>query len=186
MYQKPFALIFIIFFISCSPEAQTIEFKVEKETFKIDETIKIEYKVNAEIDSVSEFPEGNFKITRGPNTSKSTSFKNKKRTDVYKYTIEIQPTTSGKLTVESPVFFTGKDGIKYRNIILTIKDEKLTKQELENIEFKKFKDQSVKPENTSRYILNDNFGYIEIFKNGKWEFKRKLKKREIKRLRRGI
>ena len=66
---------------------------------------------------------------------------------------------------------------------LTISEIALTEKEIEEINFNDFKDDSIKPDGTIRLVLSDKFGYVEEFNAFQWKFKRRLSKKEIKKLR---
>ena len=58
-----------------------------------------------------------------------------------------------------------------------------TDKEIDEIQFRKFKDESKNNNGTLRLILSDKYGYIEEFNDYQWSFKRRLTKKEIAKLR---
>ena len=154
-------LILLTIIASTITNGQNVIVKTEKYDYKIDETIKLVFEVNAKVDSTSQIKGANFKVINGPRKNQSTSIVNGQTTLLYSLTYEIQA----------------------ENLLFTISGTKLTNKEIEEINFNKFKDKPIKPDGTIRIVLSDNFGYIEEFKGFEWKFKRKLTKKEIAKLR---
>ncbi len=176
-------LILLTIIASTITNGQNVIVKTEKYDYKIDETIKLVFEVNAKVDSTSQIKGANFKVINGPRKNQSTSIVNGQTTLLYSLTYEIQAENPGKLEIITPTFYIDNKEHKAENLLLTISGTKLTNKEIEEINFNKFKDKPIKPDGTIRIVLSDNFGYIEEFKGFEWKFKRKLTKKEIAKLR---
>ena len=175
-------LILLTIIASTITNGQNVIVKTEKYDYKIDETIKLVFEVNAKVDSTSQIKGTNFKVINGPRKNQSTSTVNGQTTLLYSLTYEIQAENPGKLEIITPTFYIDNKEHKAENLLLTISGTKLTNKEIEEINFNKFKDKSIKPDGTIRIVLSDNFGYIEEFKSFEWKFKRRLTKKEIAKL----
>ena len=175
--------ILLIIIASTVTNGQNVIVKTEKNGYKIDETIKIVFELNAKVDSTAQIKETNFKVINGPRKNQSTSTVNGQTTLSYSLTYEIQAQNPGKLEIISPTFYIDNEEYKAENLLLTISGTKLTEKDIEEINFNKFKDKSIKPDGTIRIVLSDNFGYVEEFKDFKWTFKRPLTKKEVTKLR---
>ena len=98
-------------------------------------------------------------------------------------TFEVKAIVAGSIEIISPIFQINNKKVTAETINLTISADKLTAQEIDEIEFAEFKDKLQYPKGTLRYILSDNLGYIEQFNEAEWIFKRRLTKKEIAKLR---
>lgn len=161
---------------------QNVTVKTEKKIYKIDETIALVFEVNAKVDSSDRLKGTNFKILNGPSTSQSESTLNGQSNISYSLKYEIKAENSGQLEIISPTFFIGNKKYKADDLFLTISGTKLTDKEIEEFNFNEFKENSIKPNGTVRFILSGDFGYIEEFKDFQWIFKRRLTKKEISKL----
>jgi len=180
---KKTILILLTILASTITNGQNVIVKTEKNDYKIDETIKLVFEVNAKVDSTAQIKGTNFKVINVPRKNKSTSTVNGQTTLSYSLTYEIQAVNPGKLEIISPTFYIDNKEHKAENLLLTISGTKLTDKEIEEINFNKFKEKSIKPDGTIRIVISDNFGYIEEFKSFEWKFKRRLSKKEIAKLR---
>ncbi len=173
----------ILIFGSTITYGQIILAKTEKNEYKIDETITLVYEAKAKVDSVDIFSGTNFIIISGPLKSNSSSTINGKTTYIYTLTYEIKALTTETIEIISPTFYIDNQKHKAEKLILTISGKKLTDKEIDEIEFNKFKDESIKPNGTLRFVLSDKYGYTEEFKDFQWTFKRRLTKKELAKLR---
>ena len=58
----------------------------------------------------------------------------------------------------------------------------MTEEELKEKEYKEFIEDGIKPKGSTRVILHENKGYVEIFGEMGWEFHRRLTYKEIEQL----
>ena len=79
-------------------------------------------------------------------------------------------------------FYFNNEQKKANNLTLKVTDKKLTDVEKDQINFNEFKDNSAKLKGTMRFVLSDNYGYIEKFNGSQWEFDRRLSKDEVDNL----
>lgn len=80
------------------------------------------------------------------------------------------------------MFYIENKEYRAENILLTISGTTLTEKEIEELRFKEFMDKSVKPDGTIRFVVSNNFGYVEEFRGVEWIFLRRLTKKEITNL----
>jgi hypothetical protein len=161
---------------------QHVSVKTEKKNYKIDETITLIFEVNSNVDSSGLIKGTNFKILKGPRKNQSVSTINGQTNISYSLTYEIQAEKPGKLEIISPTFYIDNKEYKANDILLSISGIKLTDKEIDEINFNEFKDNSIRPNGTLRFIITSEFGYIEEFKDFQWKFKRRLTKKEIAKL----
>ncbi len=172
----------LLLLISVITYGQEITVKTDKPEYKIDEIIYLEYEIKAQVDSVDILSEANFKIIHAPGTSTSTSTINDKTT--YRYTLkyELKALYPGTIEIISPTFYFENHRKKAEKIILKITGDRLTEKEIDEIEFNTFKEKSIYPNGTLRFIVSGKFGYIEEFNNFQWIFIRRLTPKEIAKL----
>jgi len=162
---------------------QNVSIKTEKAEYKIEETIILVFEVKAKVDSVSKLAVGNYRIINGPSKSQSVSTINEETTFIYNLIYEIKANSTGTIEIISPTFYIENQELKAEILNLTISGNKLTEKEIDEIKFNEFINESIKPSGTIRYVLSDSYGYIEKFNNIEWTFERRLKKKEIRKLR---
>lgn len=160
---------------------QTVEIEVEKTEYKFDEIIEVKFVIDFNEDSITASQFDGFELIDGPYTSSSTSIINGVKQYQKSLIYFLRPINSGDLVINSPTFFQNENRITNTKDI-TVLDSELTKEEKQNVEFNAFVEESFKPEGTIRYVINDDFGYIEIFKDNKWSFHRRLSDEEIDKL----
>lgn len=170
--------------ISTTTYGQNVTIKTAKNEYKIDETITLIYEIKAKVDSVGKLKGENFEIINNPKKSQSVSVIDGQTSLTYNLTYKIKAVTPGTIEIISPIFYANNQEFVAKKLSLTISGDKLSDREIEENNFNEFKDNSNRPPNgTLRYVLSDTFGYVEEFNNFKWTFKRRLTKKEIKRLR---
>jgi len=179
-------LILILIFqllISYIDQAQEVLIETTKKEYKLNEKIEVTFKIEFEEDSVK-FPKfNNFKIINTPSTTTSSTFINEQKSYDKTWTFILRANKSGQLNIKSPIFYNKGKKIIGKKIKLKILKSKLTALEQKEIKFKFFVEDNLKPNGTYRYIINKEFGYIEIFKNLEWQFYRKLTEKESKLIR---
>jgi len=173
----------ITFVASTNVYGQSVSVETEKAGYKIEEIITIVFVVKSKVDSVSKLTLGNYKIINGPIKSQSVSTINGETTLIYNLTYEIKANNPGTIEIISPTFYVENQELKAEILNLTISANKLTEKEIDQIKFDEFFDKSIKPIGTISFVLSDSFGYIEEFNNNQWTFKRRLTKKEIRKLR---
>ncbi|MCF6348682.1 MAG: BatD family protein [Flavobacteriaceae bacterium] len=160
-------LVFLIILFSYNwAIAQMIEVKIDKDTYSKNEIIEVEYISSVIIDSVQDqlFPD--FKILKNKPSKIDKILIDKGKTYHYSYiTYSLKPKKTGKLKIESPIFFTKKGLLKGKEIIVNIIDTSLSIRQSE-INKRAYKTKQLykavfKPKNTFRYVISDDIGYIE-------------------------
>ncbi|TVR79519.1 MAG: hypothetical protein EA412_06315 [Chitinophagaceae bacterium] len=173
----------LFLFVCHSVFGQEVEIQIVEKELKLHEQIQFSYFLNVEVDSFTSIEANDFIITSGPSQSKSTRVVNLERSHEFSLTYVIRPLKTGELSIKPPIFYTDSGIIIPDTIKLTISEENLTPEEIREMNFKLFKEQARKPEGTLRYVVGEEFGYIEVYRNIGWEFLRELNKRELRFLR---
>jgi uncharacterized protein YbcV (DUF1398 family) len=158
-----------------------VSIEIEKNEFSIAENIYVKFKIDFIEDSIQNPKFDGFKIISGPNASKSRNMVNGVTTQTKTISYVLKPNNSGDCVIESPIFFINGKEVKGQKII-TILNTVLTKEEQSEVGFRKFVESPFKKEGTFRYVVSDEFGYIEISKGINWEFYRKLTEKELKQI----
>lgn len=162
--------------------AQEVSIKTEKKEYKIDEIITLIYEVKAKVDSQTALNGTNFTLVDGPKNRQSTTNKGTETTITFTSTYRVKANAPGTVEVFSPTFNFNNLQKKAENLVVKVSDKKLTEIEKDEINFNEFKDNSAKLKGTMRFVLSDNFGYIEKFNGSQWEFHRRLSKDEVDNL----
>lgn len=166
-------------FFSFGQEAKVT---TDKEEYKFDEIIELPFELNAKFDSL-EIPDlEDFKIISGPNKSSSVSIQNGVTTESETRIFRLRPIESGRLKINSPTFYVHGKEIKGKSLKIKVDPTNLTEEELKEKEYKEFIEDGIKPQGTTRIILHDNKGYVEIFGEMGWEFLRRLTSEEIEQI----
>lgn len=80
------------------------------------------------------------------------------------------PKSVGSFEIKSPIYNFGKHPILGANLIITVENNAFTEKDKRIIEMKKISEKSSKPEGTLRFVVVEKIGYVEEFRNNKWEF----------------
>lgn len=179
---KVIKLIFLLTISSISIHAQEGYIKVEKDNYKIDELIKVTFYTFKKVDSVSYPNLENFSILTGPFTQQATSIVDGETKFQYVITYTLKAKKEGEIIIESPTYYSGLKTYSLKETHIKIERSNLTQQEQEDIRFQTFKDRSIHENGTKRYIIGEEFGYLEVFKDLTWQFERKLSPAEYKKL----
>jgi len=158
-----------------------VSIEIEKNEFSIAENIYVKFKIDFIEDSIQNPKFKGFKIVSGPNASTSRSTVNGVTTQTKSISYVLKPNNSGDCIIESPIFFINGKEVKGQKKI-TILNTALTKEEQNEVDFRKFVEGITKKDGTYRYVIRDEFGYIEILQSLKWEFYRKLTKKKLKQI----
>lgn len=158
--------------------AQDISIETDKKVYDLGEKIKLTIQNTSKTDSIYLPPSSGLTPLRGSTKNSSISMQNGKITYQNTWVYFLRPTRSGKLTIESPVLIIDEKEVKAKSIKVLVRDSNLSPEEMEKWRFNDFVEGS-KTENTYRYILNEEFGYIEIYRNFVWEFYRRLSNEEL-------
>lgn len=185
--RKLIVLIILVFIITPLSFGQDVKFYTDKESYKINEKIELKLEIGMKVDLpvlLDSLEFDNFKTTNLPYNNSQVSMTRNSSTNYYHYswTYILRPQKIGTFKLESPVFYsngTKIDGIKR---IVEIKSSDLNAQELKEFQFDAFIEDVNKPKGTYRYILNEEFGYIQKYDNYKWVFYRKLSDDELELL----
>ena len=161
---------------------QEAKVTTDKEEYKFDEIIEVTFELNAEYDSIDLPDFEGFKLIGGPTKSSSVSIQNGEKTISESRTYRLRPLKSGRLKINSPTYFIDGDRIKGKPAKINVDPSNLTAEELEEKEFQEFIEDGIKPKGTTRIILHENKGYIEIFGEMGWEFHRRLTAEEIEQI----
>ena len=158
----------------------TVSIEIDKEEYSLAEYIYVRFKTNFVDDSIKYPDFKGFKIINGPNLSISTNMRGNEIKKTKSVFYVLKPYNSGEYVIESPIFFiNGKEIKDWKKI--TVLNTFRTKKEESEVKFKIFAESAAKPNGTYRYVIGDEFGYIEIFENSCcWEFYRKLTNKEFK------
>ena len=156
----------------------TISIETDTNVYKVGYKIEVKFIINFKEDSVKYPKFDEFKVIAGPFTATSTEIINGVKTYSNTITYLLTPKKVGELDIESPIFFIKGKEVKTSKKV-TILGNSLTKEEEKELRFQDFVKGYVKPNGMFRYTINDEFGYIEIYKNKKWEFYRKLTAKEL-------
>ena len=180
---KRIVLIILVQFAICIVTyGQNISIEIDKKKYKLDEKIEVTFSIEFSADSIKLPDFKGFSIVNGPSVSSSSSIMNGKQTVYKSWKYILRPKQSGNLYIESPICYLKGKEINGKKKKIVIADSDLTEQEKTEYRFNAFVE-DFKPEGTYRYILNEEFGYIEILKGLKWEFYRKLSETELEVMR---
>jgi hypothetical protein len=165
-----------------SVAAQNILIQTDKTEYKFDELVQLVYQTDFREDSIK-FPafSGLYRVS-GPNTARSQSVKNGVAEMSNSWTYSLRLTQSGNIQIEGPIAYVNGQAIKVKPLIINVLPSNLTEEELADLKFDLFVENSLKPEGTLRYILNEEYGYIEVFKDFSWQFLRRLSEAELKKM----
>ena len=169
----------ILLFISTSFYAQDVTLKTEKREYKIDEAITLVFEVKAKVDSEGALSGTNFTILDGPKKRQFTATKDGVTTQTYTSTYKIKGNSPGLVSIVSPTFNYNSQEKTAGKITLKVIDDKLTASEKDEINFNEFRENASKHNGALRFIVTDNFGFIEKFNGSQWEFVRRLSKDEV-------
>lgn len=173
----------LLFIISLATiYSQEVKLTIDKYEYQFDEIIEITYEVDSLIDSIVVPDYDNFKVVSGPFKSITSSVINGVKSSSSKISFKLRPLKSGELTIESPIFIVDEKNIKAKSVIVNIAPSNLTEDELKDKEYKQFINDSSKPKGTTRIIIHENKGYIEIYNGKDWEFQRRLSTEEIEQI----
>ncbi|MCC7521739.1 MAG: BatD family protein [Flavobacteriaceae bacterium] len=159
---------------------QTVILQIEKDEYKFEETIKVIIKMDFDTGLAKQPRFEGVKIVSGPNISSTKSLHDGIKTETTTWTYILRPTQSGLITIETPKILVNGKEIQEQIKTIKITDSHLTEAEKQELKFKWFVEDHYKPEGTLRYIFNNENGYIEVFKDSKWQFDRKLTRKELK------
>jgi len=168
-------------FVSFGQEAAVT---TDKEQYKFDEIIEVTFELNAKYDSLDLPDFKGFKVIGGPTKSSSTSIKFGDTTISARRTYQLRPIESGRLKIYSPTYFIDGNRIEAKPAQVNVAPSNLTVEELEEKKFREFIEDGTKPKGTTRIVLFENKGYIEIFSGIGWELYRRLTSEEIERFER--
>ena len=172
----------LILLFSTAIYAQEVSIKTEKKEYKIDEIITLVYEVKVKVDSQTPLSGSNFTLVDGPKNRQSTTTRDSETTITFTTTYRVKANSPGTVEVISPTFNFNNIQKKAAKLILQVSDAKLTDLEKDQINFNEFKHNSAKSKGTTRFVISDEFGYIEKFNGSQWEFDRRLSKEEVENL----
>lgn len=159
--------------------SQSIDLVLKKETYKNDEEFLISFVSKTKIDSIGTFKNDFLKVLKGPNKNETIT----KNNGVEEYSMRVnyivKPTKTGVFEIIPPLLYTENAWLSISSVVVEILSDQITEQEKLDNEFDKFKFMSIKPAGTERIIIKDNLGYIEVFEDLKWKFKRRLTQEEV-------
>ena len=179
---KNLILTIILVGLSAAIFGQEAKVITDKEKYKFDEIIEVTFLLNAEYDSI-DLPEfEGFRIIGGPARNSSVSIQKGEKTISESSIYKLRPMVSGRLEIESPIYFIDGQEFKGKPVSIRIDPSNLTAGELEEKEIQEFIDDGIKPKGTTRIIIYENMGYIEIFGEKAWQFHRRLTSEEIERI----
>lgn len=160
--------------------AQFVVPKIEKNEFKTDEIIEYRYVATLKVDSFGSIKVPDFEVIGGPEQSHWSSTVNGITTDGFTLHLKIKAKEAGEYKISSPAFYNNGNSYYADPVYVKVKKQSLTQAEKKEIAYKKFIEEYGKPEGTLTYVIKDNFGYIEEYKNNGWVFVRRLSEEELK------
>lgn len=175
-----FVNLFLLF--SANLFGQNIETILEKREFKKNELINVSFETLVKIDSVVEMNLVDFETVDGPYKTISISIVNGRSQGSSKISYTLKAKRSGTLKIIPPRLFSKSIEIFGINTIIIVSEIGLTDDDKKEIEYNTFVEKHSKPNGTTRYVIKDEMGYIERYKNPNWEFYRKLTKKEIRNI----
>ena len=172
----------LMLLISTTFYGQDVSLKAEKKNYKIDETIILIFEIKAKVDSESTLSGTNFTLIDGPKKRLSTTSKAGETSTIFTSTYRIKANSPGLVEIISPTFNFDSQAKSAGKFTFKVTEDRLTDLEKDEINFNDFKENSAKQNGSMRYVLSDNFGFIEIFNGSEWEFTRRLSQEEIQNL----
>src|SRR5690554_998645 len=146
---------------------QNLSLEISKDTIRLDELVEITVKIDFDADSINLPDFRNFNISSGPRTVNQMKSKNGKTTYDKSWIYILRPITTGELSVDCATAYI--DGAEVscpaRTILVVNSDVSSTDVELKRLRF-----DTSKPEGTKRITIHGNIGFIEVFEDGKWEY----------------
>lgn len=171
------SLIFIL--IGLNAKGQSIKFILSKEAYKVNEEFLVMFESSIKIDSIGEFFNENLKVIKGPNKNEFISKKNGVEEYILKIDYIVNPFKAGSVEVKAPIFYHEGLPITLESKSINILKGDVSEEEVIENNFDKFKAAALKPNGTTRYVIFDTYGYIEVFKIMKWEFFKNLTEKEV-------
>lgn len=168
-----------ILFTSTIFFGQEITVTTDKTEYKIDEPITLIYEVDGKVDSQSGLTGTNFKRIDGPKNKQTSSTTSGKTTATFTASYKLKAIMPGTMEVISPKFRFGSTEKSGKNVVVKISADKLTETEIDAIKFNEFKENNTKQNGAMRFVISENYGFIEKYNGSQWEFKRRLSKEEI-------
>lgn len=168
-----------LFFISKSIVAQKPEVTTDKKNYAFDDLIEVVFSIDAKPDSNQLPTFDGLKWVSGPNTSSSMSVTNGETTYSQTLTYKLRPTKSGKLEINSPVYFINGKKIKAKSVKITVEPSGLSDEELKEKAVKEFIKDSLKPPGTMRLTFHDDMGFLEVYQENAWKVVRTLTAEEL-------
>lgn len=157
---------------------QGMKIKLEKSEYKVSDTISLSFETNVNVDSVANVDLTPFEIITGLNTSSTISKVNGITSTRYTMTCKISPIKPGKIKIIAPTIYSNGLKITGEEKYIEITGKELTSEELKRREFNIFVKNPDK-KGTTRFIIKDDMGYVEIFSGKRWIYQRALTKEEI-------
>jgi len=156
----------------------SVSIEIDKDEYSLYEKVYVRFKIDFQPDSTHHPTfEGFTCFGRNERIRSHLHDKEIKQIKIYDY--ELKPEKIGEYILESPTFFKNGKEIKVWKKIFVSNSTPST-QEYTGLKLSMFIENAFKPNGTKRYVVTDDFGYIEISKDSKWEYQRKLSKKEIK------
>lgn len=158
--------------------AQDVSIKTDKKVYDLGEKIELTIQNTSKTDSIFLSPSKGLFQLRESTKNSSISIQDGQTTYKNTWIYFFRPTTSGKLTIEPATLIIDDKELKTKSLKIKVRDGNLSPEELEEWRFTYFVE-GYKTENTYRYILNEEYGYIEIYQNFVWKFYRRLTDEEL-------
>ena len=188
-YKKIFNIIFFQIFVfygvaqndeNSNSSKYTLSIEVDKDEYSLYENIYIIYKIDFQEDSIHYPNFEDFTII-----SKMEHLSHNQQDSVVgqikSKSYILKPNSIGEYILESPTFFINGEEIKGWKKITVSNVTQKNQEDNSEIKLRMFVEHDgLKPYGTYRYVVSDEFGYIEIFKVQKWEYYRKMTKKEFK------
>jgi hypothetical protein len=168
----------------CISEAQSQRFtlKIKSSEFRPGEKTSLVFETDADPDSIGAADLGSFTVVSGPNKSTSLSVINGKRTNNYTLSYTVLSMLPGEIKVTAPSIYKDGKEIPGETYVINISGKPLSGTEKDEMQRKSFRLSTVKPAGTLRFIVGQDYGYVESCVGSDWYFHRYLTKKEIKRI----
>lgn len=179
----------ILCILNLASQIVVVDGNFEKKEYKLDEPVKFIIEANDRIDSVIWMDTFNFQSKKTRSISMDSKYINKEFKYQTNYIYTLIPKLSGFLVLDKiKVFVKGKEYSIPKKTITVLNEgrsEKESNYQKSKELYEKFKlsfptmNTNQVKENTTRFLVSGELGYIEIFTNNNWRFYKALTEEEI-------
>ena len=162
--------------------AQIVKMTANKTVCAINEEFVLMLETDTDIDSLGTIKQDGFKIVSGPNVKVKNSYLNGKSTYSRTNSYLLRPTKIGTLTIQSPQFFFRDKAVAANPITIKIEPSAIDGPDLALDDIKNNLNYIENPDESVRFVIAGDIGYVEEMRFGKWVLIRKLTAVEIAQL----